>query len=266
MALAKPFDFKIGGWFRPSTFTAEPAMWARGEFTQSGGSEAWWNYFTGAQFYPFFHPGVDLYATLGTPIYAMESGRVTKAGWSSYSSGYAVNVEIRPGTTYGHGHMTSSIRVSVGQIVKKGQLLGSVGQTGVATGPHAHSFIQIGNRLYNLLQFMAGGVQQNNPAIQPYYLTQKHAKVAGPGINIRKTPDLDVGYTNLFCTSRAQGVDGWTLPTGLYRGSTKIAAIDYGFIYNGDVGTDDGTFAKVSGPLAGYGTYVYISRPLTVIY
>ena len=82
------------------------------------------------------HTGVDFGAPRGTPIHAAASGVVIIAG---YTRGYGNCVIIDHGggisTLYGH---CSSLAVSEGQSVKQGQVIGRVGATGYATGPHLH--------------------------------------------------------------------------------------------------------------------------------
>lgn len=83
-----------------------------------------------------YHPGIDLAAPTGTPIYATGTGVVVYAGWKN---GYGNFVEIDHGngftTRYGHA---SRILVSVGDQVTKNQEIAKVGSTGRSTGPHLH--------------------------------------------------------------------------------------------------------------------------------
>lgn len=83
-----------------------------------------------------FHPGLDIAAEYGEPIYATASGRVVCAGWYT---GYGKYVEIEHdfGYSTAYGHM-SEIKVNVNGYVVKGQLIGRVGSTGYSTGPHLH--------------------------------------------------------------------------------------------------------------------------------
>jgi hypothetical protein len=259
MALLPPFAYKLGGIFHPSTNTAEPPMYAytpTGSWGASTDSRAWWSAFSGSRFYQDFHPGVDLIAPLGTPIVAGEDSLVTKSGWSSAASGYAINLDIRwnpPITRLVHGHMLAKPLVSVGQKVKRGQLVGYVGQSGYATGPHSHHGIQIGNMIYNPLLFYPGGTRAGALSIKPYTVI-KHAVLKGAGINIRTTPDLDVGTTNIFATSRADGI--------YTRAGTRIGALTYKFVYLGDIQQDnDALFAKVSG----FSKTLYIAKYLVTI-
>ena len=84
-----------------------------------------------------FHYGLDFAAPQGTPIYATADGTVTTAG--STGNGYGNHVVINHG--YGYetlfGHMVR-VKVTNGQSVKRGEVIGWVGSTGKSTGPHCH--------------------------------------------------------------------------------------------------------------------------------
>lgn len=83
-----------------------------------------------------FHEGLDFTAQTGTPIYAAAGGVVTA---SEQMPDYGKIVKISHGagleTRYAHA---SELLVSVGEVVKKGQLIARVGSTGRSTGPHLH--------------------------------------------------------------------------------------------------------------------------------
>ena len=91
-----------------------------------------------------FHSGIDIAAGVGTPIAVAESGRVTYCGWNG---GYGKMCKVDHGngleTVYGHAH---DLWVNEGQVVKRGQPLGSVGNTGRSTGPHLHFEIRKNGR------------------------------------------------------------------------------------------------------------------------
>jgi murein DD-endopeptidase MepM/ murein hydrolase activator NlpD len=80
------------------------------------------------------HLGVDYAAPAGTPVSAAADGVVTLAGWHG---GYGRAVKIRHANSYEtlYGHL-SRIMVKRGQRVAQGMTIGSVGSTGLATGPH----------------------------------------------------------------------------------------------------------------------------------
>jgi len=98
------------------------------------------------------HPGIDISALAGTPILASAAGVVTYAGTQS---GYGKTVEIDHGfgykTRYAHA---GSIEVNRGQRVSRGDLLGEVGKTGLATAPHLHYEVMIDGRQVNPRQYL----------------------------------------------------------------------------------------------------------------
>lgn len=99
--------------------------------------------FSNARMHPILntiraHKGVDLAAPTGTPIYASADGKVTFQGWKG---GYGKVVMLQHDGVYStvYGHMSrfeSDLRE--GSRVKQGQVIGYVGSTGHATGPHLH--------------------------------------------------------------------------------------------------------------------------------
>jgi len=86
--------------------------------------------------YRRMHAGMDFRARSGTPIYAATDGRVEFAG---RHGGHGNFVRLRHAGNMGTGyaHM-SRIAVSAGQQVRRGQVIGYVGSTGLSTGPHLH--------------------------------------------------------------------------------------------------------------------------------
>ena len=87
------------------------------------------------QYFWQFHPGIDIGNDIGTPEVAADAGKVVFAGWGSYG----IYVEIDHGNGFHtiYAHMSRTV-VSAGQGVSKGQLIGLMGMTGRATGPHLH--------------------------------------------------------------------------------------------------------------------------------
>jgi murein DD-endopeptidase MepM/ murein hydrolase activator NlpD len=97
-----------------------------------------------SQFYWSGHRAIDIATAYGSPIYAAVGGTVVYAGWRSYTGGGNV-IWVREGaklyTTYNH---LSAWSVHVGQTIKVGQVIGRVGTSGVATGPHLHFEVWLG--------------------------------------------------------------------------------------------------------------------------
>ncbi|HEY2858049.1 MAG TPA: M23 family metallopeptidase [Terracidiphilus sp.] len=88
-----------------------------------------------------FHPGIDIEALSGTPVRAAGDGVVSDA---KMGSGYGREITLDHGhdvvTVYGH---LSVIAVTPGEHVSRGQVIGYVGQTGRATGPHLHYEVRV---------------------------------------------------------------------------------------------------------------------------
>ena len=82
------------------------------------------------------HPGIDIAINTGAPVVATADGQIVQSG---PAGGYGNLVQIDHGngiaTLYGHN---SKLAVSVGQMVKKGQVIAYAGSTGKSTGPHVH--------------------------------------------------------------------------------------------------------------------------------
>jgi murein DD-endopeptidase MepM/ murein hydrolase activator NlpD len=117
--------------------------------SSSGGSSRGWRWPVGgdsyvSQYFWSGHHAVDIAAPYGTPVYAAVSGTVVYAGWRSYTGGGNV-IWVKEGsklyTTYNH---LSSWNVRVGQTIRAGQVIGHVGTSGVATGPHLHFEVWLG--------------------------------------------------------------------------------------------------------------------------
>lgn len=85
------------------------------------------------------HNGVDLAAPVGTPIVASADGKVILSRSGGYNGGYGTYVVISHanGTQSLYAHMAAN-NVSVGEVVKQGQVIGTIGMTGKTTGPHIH--------------------------------------------------------------------------------------------------------------------------------
>ena len=100
-----------------------------------------------------YHQGVDLAAPAGTPIYAARGGQVSTATYGS-AAGYYVRINQMDGFSSIYMHMTNYV-VSTGQNVSAGQLIGYVGQTGVATGNHLHFGISYNGAYVNPANYIA---------------------------------------------------------------------------------------------------------------
>ena len=101
---------------------------------------------------PQWHHGQDFNTPYGTEVFATGSGKVIEAGHSTGGFGNYVVIDHGYGfqTTYGH---LSSISVSKGNDIKRGDLVGLSGSSGSSTGPHLHYQIELFGRIENPLYY-----------------------------------------------------------------------------------------------------------------
>lgn len=101
-----------------------------------------------------FHQGVDLRADIGTPIYAPADGVIEFAGYNNSGFGYLVIIEHNFGFKTRFAHMSRKDVVKEGDFVKKGDLIGYSGNTGLSTGPHLHYEIRFIQRPLDPINFI----------------------------------------------------------------------------------------------------------------
>lgn len=95
------------------------------------------------------HLAVDFGAPTGAPVVAVANGTVVSAGWNN-GYGNLVQIKHNNGLTSGYAHL-SRISVSKGESVKQGEVVGLVGATGLATGPHLHYMMSRNGKVINPL-------------------------------------------------------------------------------------------------------------------
>jgi murein DD-endopeptidase MepM/ murein hydrolase activator NlpD len=102
--------------------------------------------------YAKMHTGVDWASPIGTPILAAGQGTVLKAEWDA---GYGRRVEIQHKNGYitTYNHMSGFARgIAAGSVVSQGQVVGYLGSSGLATGPHLHYEVMVNGRFVDPLQ------------------------------------------------------------------------------------------------------------------
>ena len=99
-----------------------------------------------------FHTGIDLTARRGTPVYATGDGIIIRADYSSGGYGNIIIISHGFGYESYYAHL-SKILVKPGQKVKRGDLIGLVGNTGRSTAPHLHYEIRINGKPVNPVNF-----------------------------------------------------------------------------------------------------------------
>ncbi len=99
-----------------------------------------------------FHNGLDISSAKGTPIVAPADGTVIKRGYDKYLGKFLkVDHGQKIITTYGH---LSAYNVSPGQKVKRGDIIASMGNSGLSTGHHLHYMIKVKDRCVNPLHYI----------------------------------------------------------------------------------------------------------------
>ncbi len=99
------------------------------------------------------HEGIDIWAPEGTPIHAAGGGLVIWAG-DRHGYGNAVFIDHGNAVVSVYAHQ-SKVAVSVGQHVGVGDVIGYVGHTGLAAGPHLHFEVRVNGTAYNPLNFVS---------------------------------------------------------------------------------------------------------------
>lgn len=99
-----------------------------------------------------FHKGIDICAYYGAPIRAAADGKVEYAGWNE-GYGNFVKIYHRDGIETCYGHM-SKIAVKSGEYVKKGQVIGYEGCTGLCTGAHLHYEVRVNGAAVNPINYL----------------------------------------------------------------------------------------------------------------
>ncbi len=103
--------------------------------------------FTGAR---KMHAGLDMAGNIGLKVYATGDGLVTTAEYNSSGYGKEIVIDHGYGYTSRYGHL-SKILVKRGEKIKRGQLIGRLGDTGRSTGPHLHYEVRYQDKALNPL-------------------------------------------------------------------------------------------------------------------
>ena len=148
--------------------------------------------------YSRLHAGVDYAAPTGTPIYAVADGRVAFAGRHGGHGNY-VKLAHYNGLGTGYAHM-SRISVDAGESVRRGQVIGYVGSTGLSTGPHLHYEVYRGGQTVNPLSVkFEQGSQLAGRELQAFRsrLAQLKAITTGPASGPSLAEDRKIDATKI---------------------------------------------------------------------
>jgi hypothetical protein len=178
-----------------------------------------------------YHAAIDMAAAIGTPVMAVADGLVTAASWNgcipagyklagcwAYGGGYVVFIQHNSRCWSAYCHL-NDVTVRPGQYALAGQVIGHVGQTGYATGPHLHHAVEF-NGLWitspnwapvDPRRYWSGGDQANSP----YIIPQRFIVSADP-VNVRTTPHLS--GTIAYVVHRGWAPHFWRYVHGDYAG------------------------------------------------
>lgn len=125
-----------------------PLIGGRGRVTMEFGPHI--HPFTG-QWY--LHQGFDIADTPGVPVVASANGRVIAAGYDQYNHGWNVIIQHNYGFRTRYSHLRR-LSVSEGQVVEQGQQIGTLGSSGLSTGPHLHFEVHLGENVIDPVPFL----------------------------------------------------------------------------------------------------------------
>lgn len=133
---------------KSSRWAATPSIWpVKGWITSGFGPRV--SPFTEK---PAWHDGLDIGAAANAPVQAPAQGRVTLVGFDP-KLGNLVKLDHGYGTETLYGHL-AKVLVKEGQRVKRGDVVGLVGSTGLATGPHLHYMVKVNGRTFDPTKFI----------------------------------------------------------------------------------------------------------------
>lgn len=133
---------------KSSRWAATPSIWpVRGWVTSGFGPRV--SPFTEK---PAWHDGLDIGAAANAPVQAPAQGRVTTVGFDS-KLGNLVRLDHGFGIETLYGHLAKAL-VKEGQRVKRGDVVGLVGSTGLATGPHLHYMVKVNGQTFDPTKYI----------------------------------------------------------------------------------------------------------------
>ncbi len=219
------------------------------------------------------HRGIDLAVAQGTPILAVQDGRVVSAG-DAGSYGLCVVIEDDKGYQSRYAHC-SSLNVSAGQEVKRGDVIAAVGSTGNSTGPHLHLEVMLNGEYLNPYFFVDNGDNgtgaipgtPGGPAIPDYsgepmgdgsfeaMLHEAEKFLGWPYVWGGSSPSTSFdcsGYVSWVINQSGVGSVGRQTAQGLYNLCTPVSSAN---AQPGDLIFFTGTYSS-PGPVSHVGIYV----------
>lgn len=140
------------------------------------------------------HGGVDFAAAEGTDIRAVEGGEVITNEYNEKLNGNYVQIRDEQGRVHYYGHMQNRSQLKVGSKVGAGDVIGQVGKTGMASGPHVHYQIRDANgNLVDPEQAYANAGAAAGTNIDTSNVNPQAAKAIDTMLGARSTPSMMVG-------------------------------------------------------------------------
>ncbi len=102
----------------------------------------------------YLHKGIDIAQRLGTPIVASANGKVSRIDFEALGYGHYVDIKHNYGFLTKYGHLQRSY-VTKGQEILRGQVVGTLGSSGLSTGPHLHYEVRIGNQVVDPTKYLS---------------------------------------------------------------------------------------------------------------
>lgn len=138
-----------------------------------------------------FHRGVDFSASVGTPVYASESGRVITNKFNRFRGWYIV-VDHGGGLRTLYQHLNGRAPKAVGSSVQRGEVIARTGRSGIGSGPHLHYEVHVNGKPVNPLPFIQGnGRRKPKPKPNPPTPPPSTPEISGSSGDSDKVTDLE---------------------------------------------------------------------------
>lgn len=161
------------------------------------------SYFSKARFHPILkivrpHTGIDYSAARGTPVVAAADGRVIHIGWLG-GYGHCVKISHKNGTYVTlYGHLSRYAKgLKPGRMIMQNQIIGFVGSTGLATGPHLHYTMYLNGKPINPLKIRPTSGKSITPELMPQFRDQREIFLARLGLAFEDEIDFSQQVSTL---------------------------------------------------------------------
>lgn len=138
-----------------------------------------------------YHRGVDFHATVGTPVYASESGRVVTNKYNS-ARGWYIVIDHGGGLRTLYQHLNGRAPKPVGSSVQRGEVIARSGNSGIGSAAHLHYEVHINGKPVNPLPFIQGnGRRKPKPKPNPPTPPPSTPEISGSSGDSDKVTDLE---------------------------------------------------------------------------